>query len=361
MGGYSPFTVGRYSYVNPYTGAFTSYAYPAYQSSYAYSFYNPVTGRVMNYQINAVQPYSPYGYGGGGYGGYAAPYVPPAYGGGTTGGYGSYATSTNPIVNEQLRGLRASTYQNSYPSGGEYGGAKEVYSPRWTTGPAKAPADGAAGKPSDVDATLVSASEKDILSARVLNALVAEVRRLEETGAKAEAPLLPAEVLSRVAFEGPGAGLLAAARAGKPAFPPAMAGAAFADLRADLERQAQAVLEPVAQGKAADAAAADRLGAAARKAKDAPAVRALPADDAAAVAKFLDGLDGLAKEAKDPSLAGVVPAKWNGMGATATDLVRHMGRHKLLIAPAPAGSEQAYAALHRGLSGYYVALAQAKK
>jgi hypothetical protein len=355
MGGYNPYTIGNYSYFNPYTGGLSSIQYPAYQSTYGYSSINPVTGRMTGYQLNYALPYSPGGYGGGGYGG-------GGYGGGYGGtATGSYYYSSNPVTNEQLKILRNSAYQGSYSSGGSYGEpTKEVYSPRWTTGPAttKSPAG---GKPADVNEALLKAAGDDIQSGRALNALAIEIRKLETGGAKAEAPLFPAEVLAKAAFDGPGSGLLSAAKAGKPAFPTAMKGDGFANLRADIERHFAAVTEPVAQGKAADPAAADRLAAAATKAKAAPAVLDLPGDDRAAATKFLDGLEAIAKEAKDPSLTGVAAPKWGSMGATASELVRYLDRRKLQFAPAPSGSEEAYSALYRGLSGYYAALAQAKK
>jgi hypothetical protein len=88
------------------------------------------------------------------------------------------------------------------------------------------------------------------------------------------------------------------------------------------------------------------------------------ADDAPdgqeAATKFLDGLEALSREAKDPSLTGVVP-KWGTMGATASEFVRHVAQHNLQIAPAPVGAEEAYSALHRGLAGYYAALARVQK
>jgi hypothetical protein len=353
--GYSSYGLGTYSNFNPYTRTFATYQYPTYVAPYGYTSYNPVTGRVMSYNYTVALPYNPYGYGGGG--GYSVPYA--TYGGTATSGYGGYSYSTNPVTNQQLRLLRAASYQASN-SGGGYADPPPTYSPRWTTAAPPGQPAGAAGKPADVNEGLLTASGNEVLSGRALNALAAEIRTLEEKGAKADAPLLPPDVLSRVAFDGPGSGLLAAARAGKPTFPEPLTGDAFADLRADLGRHYAAVVEPFGQGKPADPAAADRLAAAARKAKEAPAVRSLPADDQAAAAKFLVGLGALAKEAKDPSLTGASP-KWGAMGATASEFVRHVTRHKLQVAPAPAGSEEAYSALHRGLAGYYAALARAKK
>ena len=255
----SPYMTGnfRYSFVNPYTGGRHNYQYSPYGGYNAYSAFNPYTGRTVNYE--AYIPY--YLAVGGGYGGYSRPYGGATYGG-TAGGYGA---SANPITNQQLRQLRAASYQNTYPSGG-YGDAKSAMSPRWTT----AATDKASGKPADVNEALLKASEADVLTARPLNALAIEIRKLEEKGAKADAPLLPAEVLARVAYEGSGAGLLAAVRSGKPEFPRPLTGAPFADLRTNVEQHFVAAVEPVAQGKATDAAA-DRLADAALKAKADPA------------------------------------------------------------------------------------------
>lgn len=255
----SPYMMGsiNYSIPNPFTGGMYSAVYSPYGGYNGYSFFNPYTGRVTSYSAY-VPYYMGMGYGGG-YGGYSMPYSANNFGGSASGGYG---TTSNPITNQQLRQLRGSSYQNAYPSGGGYGDPRSVMSPRWTTA--------SSGKPADVNEALLKASEKDIQSAQALNALVAEIRKLEEKGAKAEAPLIPAEVLSQVAYE------------------------------------------------------------------------------------------RTAKESKDES-AGDAKPKWGPMGATVAEVVRYLDRNKLQIAPSPAGAGEAYGALYRGLSGYYVALASAKK
>jgi hypothetical protein len=257
----SPYLMGpyNYSFANPFTGGVFNYQYSPYGGVSGYSFTNPFTGQLQSYQAY-VPYYMAAGYGGG-YGGYAAPYAASAYSGAAAGAYG---TSRNPVINQQLRQLRAASYQNAYPSGG-YDDARSYMSPRWTT----AASEKAAGKPADVNQDLLKASEKDIHSGQALNALVAEIRKLVEKGAKAEAPLLPAEVVTRIAYE----------------------------------RSAE-------------------------DAKDAP-----------------------------PAVA----PKWGSMGATVTELLRHMESNKFRFAPAPAGAGEAYGAVYRGLSGYYVALASAKK
>jgi hypothetical protein len=333
-----------------YSTPFGNFAYNSFsRTTFGYSFVNPYTGGLFTYNFDFARTGFP-----GAFGGFAAP--PAAYSPGfMAGGYGAYNQPTNPVTMQQLRLLRGSAPKTTGPAHEE----QWPSSPRWTTAAPAKPAPGAA-KPAGMNEALVNASEEEIQSGRSLNSLAIEIRRLEEQGAKAEAPLFPAEVLAKIAYDGPGAGLLTVARAGKPIFPPAMGGEAFADLRANLEKHTVAVLEPVTQGQAADPMAADRLAAAARKAKEAAPLRDLPADEAATVTGFLDSLEGLAEKAKDPSLAGIYP-KWGAMGANASELVRHMGRHRLTFAPAPAGSEQAYAALHRGLSGYYLALAQTRK
>ncbi|HET6574021.1 MAG TPA: hypothetical protein VFG68_10495 [Fimbriiglobus sp.] len=251
-----------YSFRNPVTGGMFNYQYSPYGGYSGYSFVNPFTGQATSYQ--AYMPYMmSYGYGGGGrYGGSAAPYGAAGYSGATSGGYGY---SSNPIANQQLQQLRAASYRNSYPSGG-YGDGRSYMSPRWTT----AATEKKAGKPADVNEALLKASEKDIHSGRALNALATEIRKLEGKGAKAEAPLFPAEVLAQAAFE------------------------------------------------------------------------------------------GTAKETSGKPASELAP-KWGPTGATVAVVVRTLDRNKIQFAPAPAGAAEAYGALYRGFTGYYVALAAAKK
>jgi hypothetical protein len=351
----SPYGMGygstySYSTFNPYGAGVMSYQYSPYGGPNSYSFFNPYTGRAMSYSANV--PYYMSGYGGG-YGGY----MPYSGSGGatTTGGYGSYGTSSNPITEQQLRILRGAAYQGS-PA---YGNDTKPYAAR--PEPATRAASATTSKPAELNTKLLSAPEADVLSGRALTSLGIEIRNLEGKGARAESPLFPAEIVSRASFDGPGAGLLQAARAGKPQFPTALQGKPFAELRGDIERAYTAMAGPVGQGKVIDAATADHFTAAVARAKAALVVRELPADDRAAAMRFLNGLDELAQAAKDPSLAGIYPAKWSKSGATAAELIRHLDKHKLTFAPAPAGSEEAYGALYRGLSGYYVSLAQGRK
>jgi hypothetical protein len=352
-------TTGTYSFFNPYTGGVFSYQYPAYPLTYGYSFFNPYTGRVMDYQVNANVPYSPfYGYGGG-YGGYSAmPYVPSAYNG--SGTAGSYARSANPVINEQLRLLHAASYQQAGYTSTDKGG--NGYSePKAANPPRKAA--GNAGTPVPVDPSLVTARDADVLSGKVLNELAAAIRGLEAKGNKADSALLPPELVTKLAYQGgPAADVLAASQGGGVAFPAALAHQDFAQVRADLEQPANAVLEPLAVGKKVDPAAADKLAAAATSAKAAVAAKLIsrPADEAADVNRFLDRLAAVAKAAKDPALNGAVVPKWASLGATVAEVVKQLEKFKLTFAPAPAGSEDAYFALYRGLVGYYTGLAQGK-
>ncbi len=84
------------------------------------------------------------------------------------------------------------------------------------------------------------------------------------------------------------------------------------------------------------------------------------ASHAAYVNRFLDRLEVVAKAAKDPALTGVVAPKWGSVGATVSEVLKHLEKFRLTVAPAPTGSEEAYFALHRGLVGYYAALSQGK-
>lgn len=334
-----------------YNGPFGSYSMMYnQQAAFSYSFMNPFTGVPYSYRFGYTYAGPTPLMGGGGGARYspfsngAAPYQPtitPRAGG------------FNPVARQQLRALQAN---------------QPVVAPRRVAdGPAPANLAGFARKPAaadrarpavETDPKLVVPADEDVLSGRVLNALAAAIRDLEAKGAKADPPLLPADLMAQVTFVGsPAAEAIAALRNGVPAIPELLQRQEFIVCRAELEKHLAAVAEPMAQGKPAPAADVDGLAAAVKKCRANDGIRDLPAPDAAVVTRFLDSLDALTKAAKDPALAGVVVPKWNTVGATAAELVRHTDRYKLTFGPAAAGSADAYRALHRGLSTYYTALA----
>jgi hypothetical protein len=329
--------------------------------------FNPFTGQNFAFRGGFnymglppfLNPYYRSIYGAAAYGAYMA-YAPP-YAGYMYGGAGSYGSSGagNPIIQQQLRML------NKAPNNG---GNMAVGRPAPGVNP-QGIGGGVGGeqagplKPGAVDPALINPTDEQILSGQSLNALTDAIRKLEAKGAKADAPLLPADLLSRIAFEGsPAAAVLTAARNGKLEAPEVLNTARYAAVRAELNRAAKAVIEPLAAGKRLPDGAADRLAAAVKRARDTlhPATQQMAFADAGAVKNYLDRLDNLAEGAKDRNNAGVYVAKWSTVGATASELVRHMDKFHLKFAPAPAGHAEAYQALQRGLGAYYVALAQAR-
>jgi len=339
---------------NPYTGMQFGYN-SMYQSQWGMNWVNPYNGMRMSfgYQTSwwGFPPYAAYpAYGYPATGGYVNPYM--AGGVGTYGNSNSYA---NPFVREQLRVFKNAPVPNQdkgeNPAGGN--GANPDLRNRPTglvlTG---------------LNRALVEPADRDILSGKVLNELAVTIRGLESKGAKAESPLLPAELVSHINYDGgPSADVVGLLRTGKPAFPAALMAPEYDGVRADLDKAMVPVLEPIAAGKRPEAAAVDRLGAATKKAKDAtdPKQKDLPVGEASELNKFYTTLDSLVRVGKDAGTTGLFPQRWASVGATVAELVRHMDKYKLTFAPASPGDEDVYYSLHRGLVGYYAALSQAKK
>lgn len=318
----------RYSFVNPYNGLNYSYGFNAFQTGwFAYDGYS-----------SANRPYPNYYYGNN-----YNPYYGSAYSG----------SAGNPIIEQQLRMFAGA--QNPVNPGAD---------PKANQAARAAPkVKQPAGNPAPIDPTLIAARDSDVLSGKALNELAIAIRGLEAKGAKAESSLLPADLLTKLAYQGgPAAEVLTTASAGAVSFPWPLTRTDFAQIRTDLEQPANAVMDPLAAGKKVDAATADKLTAAVTKAKAAlaPQLRGIPADDVANVNRFLDRLTAVAKAVKDPALAGAVVPKWGLVGATVAEVLKHMERFRLIYSPAPTGSEEAYFALYRGLVGYYTDLSQGK-
>jgi hypothetical protein len=339
--GYSYSANLNYSYVNPYNG----FRYGA-NLNYFYAGplpFNVYAAQTIAYQNALANQYA----------------VNPGYGY-LTGGVGSSA-GPNPVIQEQLRQFAAAR-----PARAGGGGAL-VANPQRQMADQMAFERGDLVRPPEPGATLdpavVRPADEMIISGDVLNQLADAVRKLTGQGVRADSPLLSAELLARVNFDGSAsADVLRMVRAGRLEFPPAFDAPAFAAVRNDLAAPAWAVLEPLTVGRRS-VEAADRLTAAVKKARvdAAPALRDLPPGPAAEVTRFLNGLDALAQAGKDPALSGVYPSKWGTIGATAAELLAHMTRFGLTFGPAAAGNEGAYLALHRGLVEYYAALSQKKK
>jgi hypothetical protein len=343
-----------FMWANPYSG--TQFNYNSWQQSqWGMNWVNPYNGMRMSFGYQSSwmglppgYPYPAYGYPA--YGGYYNPYM--------AGGVGTYGGSSNsyanPFVREQLRVFKNAPVPNQEkgenPAPGNQGAELR-------NRPAGLVLTG-------LNRALIEPADRDILSGKVLNELATTIRGLESKGAKAESPLLPAELVSHVNYDGgPSASVIGLLRTGKPAFPTALMAPEYDGLRADLDKAMMPVLDPIAAGKRPEAAAVDRLSAATKKAKDATDAKQknLPAGDATELNRFYTTLDSLAKVGKDSGTAGLFPQRWASVGATVSELIRHMDKYKLTFAPASAGDEDVYYSLHRGLVSYYAGLSQAKK
>ena len=342
-------------WMNPITGQQFNYNFN-YNMNWGGTWVNPWTGgRYWAGYQTSVSGFPPFAYPPAyAYPNYSAAYMSP-YTSGGVGVYGSSNSYSNPFVREQQRVFRNAPVPNQDkgepPAAGNQGGADLRNRP-------------AGLMLAGLNKALVEPADRDILSGKVLNELAGTVRGLETKGAKAESPLLPAELVSHINYEGgPSADVIGLLRTGKPAVPAALTGAEHDALRTELDRATAAVLDPLAAGKRPEAGAADRLTAAVKKAKDAvaPTAKDLPANEAKELNRYFATLDSLVRVGKDAGTAGLFPQRWASVGTTVAELVHHMDKHKLAFASASAGDEEAYYSLHRGLVAYYAALAQAKK
>ncbi len=335
-------------FINPYiSGPYaTAYNRPSMPSIYGPSLYG-----------SAAVGYGAYGPSPTGYAGYsAATTAAAAQTGYLNGGVGLYAPAmgpgaVNPVVAEQVRLARAAAGMNR----GNAAAARKAVADQWAF-----EQNGPGGRAGVVNGP--AASPAQVESGDALNGLVAAIAGLQAKGAKADAPLLPADLLAALAYgPGPSADMLSVLRGGRPEVPVTISGPEWDAVRAKLQAAWTPVVEAVVAGKKPAPAAADRLTAEVKAARDdlAPAVRGAGFAEASAVVRFLNGLDSLARIGKDSQLSGAYDPAWTTVGATAADLVKHMRKYQLTFAPAPAGADDAYDALYRGLAGYHQALAAA--
>jgi hypothetical protein len=68
--------------------------------------------------------------------------------------------------------------------------------------------------------------------------------------------------------------------------------------------------------------------------------------------RFLSDLDSAIRALQDPGISKYATRKLAAKGGTVSDLVTEMGGQGLRFAPAVAGDENAYVALHRALVNY---------
>ena len=116
-------------------------------------------------------------------------------------------------------------------------------------------------------------------------------------------------------------------------------------------------------GKAPDPAKRAQLEVILRRTETAlaPVIKNLPFEDATAARRFMNQMNSAMKAFKSGAATGVIDPKWATEGTTVADLAKHMTRHKLQFAAAPAGNEDSYTTMHRNFATYLFALTQPKK
>jgi len=224
---------------------------------------------------------------------------------------------------------------------------------------------GPQGPPDALRKAMAASNPAEVASGDALNELLKEIIRVEAKGAKGQSAYIPSLLLDDVRFAGSAsADLLNLARqAGSLPFPAAFDDSTLAPLRDELEKDFAAAAVAVQAGKAPEGAKLNRLEITFQRVQDAagPAIKNLPFEDAIATRRFLNRMASAIKGMKGNAAVGLIDPKWAAEGLTVADLVKHMGRHKLLFGPAPSGNEEAYMTMHRNLVTYLFVLTQPKK
>lgn len=337
-GGFRPFPLGY-----PGWNQSLSFTLGGVGAGYQYRF-------AVTYPTGAV-PFS-------GFGGFA---------GGSAGGvgYGSgyYAGEGSRVIDQQRSAIAREQRNAKWDSG--VSGAVPDFD-RWLNDQSKSRRSADPAGPADplkLNPALLNPPDHLILNGDVLNELAVLVTDLERKGRKAEPGLAAPDLMTKVVFDG-GAAADAAnlLRNTDLTFPEPLRAAAYADLRADLEKAYAPVAAAAAAGKRVAAADADKLLKEVVKSRGAAGdlVKDGCLGDARSVCGFFNRLEAAAKFVKGADAAGVAGARWAVVGAPVSDLVRHVNKYKLKFGPAAAGDEAAYFSLHRGLLAYYAGLSQAK-
>lgn len=214
-----------------------------------------------------------------------------------------------------------------------------------------------------IDPALADPPDEAVLSGEALNRLAELIREQEKQGKKAASGLFAPELTTKIVFAGG-----AAADAGNLyrgadlRYPESLMGVQYEPLRGDLDKAFGPVAKEAVAGKKTPAADVERLLKAITKAHDGTrqAVADAPFSDACEVCEFFSTLESATKYLKDEKSTGVAGADWSAVGATASEVVKHLGKYGMKFGPARSGDDAAYFSVHRGLLAYYAGLLQAK-
>ena len=351
----------RYRYLGPSP----AYVYPNGNGGYG-------VGIPFNFSANSVYgrisfPYIyPYNSGGGYSGGspYLADYYPGSVGGymtgGSSSGYDSYA-STPDIVAAQQAAARA--VRKNQDEARDLIDAQWAYEKLGVTG--QIAAKSAKIQPEELQKALAVKDESEVASGDALNRVLVAIVVAEGKGAKGMGGFIPPQLLEDLRFSGgPNADLLNLVRLSDTIpFPANFPGPTLQELKLNLETDFAAAIAPLRNGKSVDPAKVAKLEASLHKldAASPPLIRNLSFDDAIAARRFLNQFDSAILALKKQDIAGVINPKWATDGTSVSDLVKFMTKYKLMFAPAPAGTEGSYFAVHKTLATYLLILTQVKK
>jgi hypothetical protein len=204
-----------------------------------------------------------------------------------------------------------------------------------------------------------SAPLDEIWSGLALNELLTSTQKME---AKWPGPSIPldAGVVKDVNVTGgtAGAGVGVLRDGGRLQWPVALGGSAYAAERQDLTELTRQAVRQAANGQVdADTIhgmtdAVNRLHALIKE-----NIATMAFQDYSAAKRFLREMEDAIRVLQTPNAARYVSGKWAARGSTIGELVQDMTRQGLRFAPATAGGEAAYVAVHRALAAYEGALA----
>lgn len=369
--GSAGFRQGGYNYrfnhpFQPLVSPFLPPAQYAYQTAGFQRYQFNIPGPAGNVSFGFSRAYS-YNYTYSGYGNpfrnnYVVPYTP-AY---MTSGYMTGGSVSNPAIDNNQRNFEAAQRQAAMMRN-QLADPKTAIYDQWAY--EKLGVVGLTGlgkeQPEALQKAIAGTSEAAITSGEALNHILTAAVALEGKGASGVSAFLAPNLLADIRFGGSAkADAVNVIRsAGKLDIPTPFDTDPLRVHAAALERDFAAVTAPVLLGKSADPQKLLAFEATLKKAEAAagPLVRTLPFADAIAVRRFLNQLDAAAKSLKDPTAAGVVNPKWATEGANVADLVKHMTKFKLMFGASGVGNEEAYLALHKGLSAYLFVLGQGVK
>jgi hypothetical protein len=196
----------------------------------------------------------------------------------------------------------------------------------------------------------------EIWSAKALNNLLDAIQK--QHAQRVEGPVVPVDgtTLKRINMSGgrSNASLALLRDSGRLDWPEALTEDEFASYRKDLDGLSARAYEEVQSGSVKSAttrAMTKATNALASKLKK--SVDTISPNDYIAAKRFIGEMDGTIRALHDPSVASSASPKWPSSGVTVAQLTDQMTQRGLRFAPAVAGDESAYTALHRAMVAYH--------